>query len=172
MPGGIWEYPGGHVALLFGNSYHKYPLQEMLTAPTVLTAVACIRFFLNDRGETIAERGLDQLRGTPRRKLLIRTLAMIAVVHLCMFVGYTLPNTWLGLHSTVWPADLQKRSYLTDYVCGAGTNRACPGPGVPNARNDNGDSNGGSAYLSASGTLVVPRNTKLPRLVPFTKADR
>jgi Spirocyclase AveC-like len=133
MPLGIWEYPGGHLSL-FPNTYHKFPLLEMFTAGTLFAAVACVRFFRDDRGETIAERGLSALKVSPRRKDGLRALAMIGVVHLMMFVCYNLPNTWSATHSAPWPADLQNRSYLNDGICGVGTTSPCPAPArsIPN----------------------------------------
>jgi hypothetical protein len=136
---------------------------------SLFTAVAALRFFVNDRGETIVERGIERLEGPKGRRLAIRVLATIAAVHLALFTLYNIPNTWIGLHSAPWPADLQKRSYLTDHLCGDGTDRACPGPAVPLIRNDNSAHHGGSAYMSPTGTLVVPANTKIPALVPFDK---
>ena len=77
----------------------------------------------------IVERGIDKVKAGPRTKVLIRALAAVAAVHLALIVFYNIPNSWIGIHSDEWPADLQKRSYLTNYVCGDGTDRACPGPG-------------------------------------------
>jgi hypothetical protein len=75
----------------------------------------------------------------------------------------------IGLHPAAWPRDVQSRSYFTDYICGAGTDRACPGPAVPLVRNDNGNPRAGSAYLDPTGKLVVPPATKLPAAVPFRR---
>jgi hypothetical protein len=166
LPLGIWEYPGGHLAL-FPDTYHKFPLNEMVTVGTLFAVVACIRFFTDDRGETLAERGLHQLRFGERGKGIVRALAMIGVAHVALFAIYNLPNSWVATHSTAWPADLQERSYLTDGICGAGTDTMCPGPAVPQIRNDNGNPNGGSAHLDPQGRLVVPRDTQLPPPVPF-----
>ena len=69
------------------------------------------------------------MKAGPRTKVLIRALAAVAAVHLALIVFYNIPNSWIGIHSDEWPADLQKRSYLTNYVCGDGTDRACPGLG-------------------------------------------
>jgi hypothetical protein len=38
------------------HRYDKFPLTEMVTICSVFTSVECLRFFINDRGETIAER--------------------------------------------------------------------------------------------------------------------
>lgn len=171
MPGGIWQYPGGHFPILFPDRFHKFPVQEMLTASATLTAVASIRFFVDDKGRMISERGVENLRGTQRRKTLLRVLATTGAVHLAFVAFYTLPNTIWGLHPTTWPADHQKRSYLTNGICGEGTDRACPGPGVPLVRNDNRDPDSTSGYLSPNGTAVIPKDTKLPPQVPFDRGE-
>jgi hypothetical protein len=161
LPLGVFEYPGGHWALFAMNSYHKYPLQEMVTVCGAFTAVACLRFFINDRGQTMVERGLDEVRAPAGRKVAARLFATIAFMNLAMFCCYTLPNTIMSINQPSWPKDLQQRSYLTDYVCGAGTGgRLCPGPDVPVARNT-------SAYESPGGKLVLPKGTKVPGIVPF-----
>jgi hypothetical protein len=99
----------------------------------------------------------------------VRVLAMTAVVQGAMFFTYNVPNMWVSLHSTTWPDDIQKRSYFTDYICGDGTDRACPGPAVPHVRNDSEDAGRGSAYLTGDGRLGVPPKTTLPNIVPFER---
>lgn len=166
MPLGVWEYPGGHFNI-FPDTYHKFPLTEMVTAGSLFAAVAMLRFFKNDRGETLADRGLESLKVSDRRKSVLRALAMIGAVHAIMFVTYNVANTWTATRSAEWPADLQQRSYLTNGICGEGTDQACPGPAVPQFRNDNRNPDGGSAHLGPEGRLVVPPDTVLPPLVPF-----
>ncbi|ORW99877.1 hypothetical protein AWC29_26300 [Mycobacterium triplex] len=168
MPLGIWEYPGGHFNI-FPNTYHKFPLTEMLTAGSAFASVAILRFFKNDRGETLADRGLESLKVSDRRKSLLRALAMIGFVNMLFFGLYNVANTWTATRMADWPADLQKRSYLTNGLCGEGTDQMCPGPAVPQYRNDNQDPNGGSAHLGPNGNLVVPPNTTLPSMVPFDR---
>jgi hypothetical protein len=166
MPLGVWEYPGGHFSI-FPNTYHKFPLTEMVTAGSVFAGVAMLRFFKNDRGETLADRGVESLKVSDRRKSVLRALAMIGAVHVLFFVTYNVANTWTATRSAEWPADLQKRSYLTNGICGEGTDQMCPGPAAPQFRNNNHDPDGGSAHLDPDGNLVVPPNTKLPGMVPF-----
>ncbi|MHB8691216.1 MAG: spirocyclase AveC family protein [Solirubrobacteraceae bacterium] len=160
LPLGFWEYPGGY-GMLFPSTYHKYPVNEMLTIGALFTLICCLRYFKNDRGQTLVERGVDRITTSERSKLLLRFLALAAAVHLSLFVAYNLPNSWVGMHSRPWPADLQKRSYLTDGLCGAGTQNACPGPGVPLIRGN------ATAHLGPNGQLVVPADVKLPKLIPF-----
>jgi len=160
LPLGFWEYPGG-VGLLFPGTYHKYPINEMLTIATIFTAICALRYFKDDHGRTLVERGIDRLRVGGGRKQMLRFFALTGAVHLVLILGYNLPNSVIGAHSRPWPADLQKRSYLTDGVCGAGTTNACPGPGVPLFRGN------ATAHLGPNGELVVPSGVKLPKLVPF-----
>ncbi|MGV0735045.1 spirocyclase AveC family protein [Mycobacterium syngnathidarum] len=167
MPLGIWSYPGGHFAI-FPDTYHKFPLTEMLTAGTCFAVTICIRFFRNDKGETIADRGLENTGYSDRKKNILRAFAMIGIMQAVLLVFYNVPNSWTATRSTEWPADLQKRSYLTDGICGAGTDQACPGPNVPMYRNDNQNPlRGGSAHLDPNGNLVVPPDATLPTEVPF-----
>jgi hypothetical protein len=161
LPLGVFEYPGGHWSL-FPSTYHKYPLNEMFTIGAVFTAISCLRFFTNDKGQMWVERGVDKVSGSSGKKLAIRALAVVAVIQVIMFLGYNVPNTAIGFNSTAWPKDLQKRSYFTNGICGAGTNRLCPGPDVANMRN-------GAAYIGADGTVVIPKGKTLPQIVPFAK---
>jgi hypothetical protein len=171
LPMGVFEYQGGHWGI-FADTYHKFPLHEGLTIGSVFTAVACLRFFTNDRGQTIVEHGADEIRGGGGRKFATRTFAIIAAVQLAMFVGYNVPNFWVGTHSTAWSTDIQKRSYFTSGICGEGTGRACPGPGVPLVRNNNGNPDKTSAYVGPDGALVIPPGTKIPAVVPFDRPQK
>lgn len=168
MPLGVWEYPGGHFNI-FADTYHQFPLTEVVTVGPLFASVAILRFFKNDRGETLADRGLESLKVSDRRKSLLRALAMIGAVQFLMLICYNIPNTWSATRSGEWPADLQQRSYLTNGICGEGTDQMCPGPAAPQFRNDNRDPNGGSAHLDPNGHLVVPGNTVLPGMVPFDR---
>ncbi len=171
LPLGAWEYPGGHLSL-FPSTYHKFPLNEMLTVSALFTAVASLRYFVNDRGEMVVERGIDRIRGGNGKRVVIRALAAIAAVHLALIVFYNVPNTWIGMHSTEWPADLQKRSYLTDYLCGDGTDRACPGPAVPLVRNDNGQPRGRLGLRQPHRGSWSSRRTRRCRgPVPFDRGE-
>jgi hypothetical protein len=126
LPLGFWEYPGGY-GLLWPSTYHKYPVNEMLTIAAIFTGICALRYFKDDRGRTLVERGIDRLGVGPRRRGALRFLAIAGAVHLILIAGYNLPNSLVGAHPARWPADLVKRSYLTDGVCGPGAPRVCPG---------------------------------------------
>ncbi|BDE15513.1 MULTISPECIES: spirocyclase AveC family protein [Mycobacterium] len=167
MPLGIWEYPGGRGFSIFSGTYHAFPLNEVVTVSATFTAVACLRYFRNDRGQTLVERGAENLRLSDRSQAVVRALAVLAGVHVALFLTYNVPNYWIGTHSKEWQRDLLERSYFTDGLCGQGTDRACPGPGVPLSRNDNTGSGGGSGYLTPDGKAVIPPHTQLPAQFPF-----
>lgn len=167
MPGGAWTLAGGHYPVIFSGTYHQFTINEWLPVSATLTAVTCIRHFRDDRGRTIADRGIDDLKVSVRRGTVYRVLAITGAVHVAMFVCYVLPNFFFGLHTQEWPADVQKRSYFTNYICGEGTDRACPGPAVPNVRPDNGSGGAESAYVDRDGKLRIPVGVQLPPPVPF-----
>jgi hypothetical protein len=160
MPLGIFHYAGGHWGI-FADHYFKYPIHEGLTIGAVFTGVACLRFFVNDRGRSPVERGTDDLQGGQLKKFVIRVLAMTAVVQGLMFVFYNVPNFWVGTHSAEWPKDVQERSYFTSGLCGEGTDRACPGPSVPLDKP-------GSGHVGTNGQFV-PGDIAVPPQIPFKK---
>jgi hypothetical protein len=128
LPLGFWEYPGG-IPFLFKDTYHKFPINELLTISTMFTAVCALRYFTDDRGRTLVERGVDRLRVGAKRKAAVRTLAIVAAVHLIMLLAYNVPHLFMGANSRGWPDDLQQRSYFTDRMCGPQTDNLCPGDG-------------------------------------------
>ncbi|MHB8693910.1 MAG: spirocyclase AveC family protein [Solirubrobacteraceae bacterium] len=154
MPAGLYTYAGAHVAI-FPSTYHKYPVSQMVFAGAAFTGWASLRHFKNDRGETLAERGLSEAGGGFFRQTALRFLALLAAMSTVFLLVFALPDIlWVAPNSTVWPEAIQDKSYFTDGICGKGTDRICPGPGVPIATRS-------SAYLNTSGQLVVPRGTKL-----------
>jgi Spirocyclase AveC-like len=148
IPLGFWSYEGAHLAL-FPSHVWRYPFQEGIHAAGFFTAVTCVRFFVDDAGATIAERGLSSLRIGPGKRLLVRFLAVLALVQGGFLVVYHLPEALWGLNSTSWPHAAQHESYFTNGICGPHVNRACPGPGIPNGRP-------GSTYVNFEGALVRP----------------
>jgi len=131
MPLGFYAMPGGHLSL-FPNSYHKYPFHEDLVGAAVFTAPTALRYFKNDRGETLVERGISDLKASLRKKTILRLLAFCAALQVIYLVTYNLPIAalWAADPGT-WPKAVQERSYLNDHLCGAATNRLCPGQGIP-----------------------------------------
>ena len=170
LPMGIFAYQGGHWGI-FPDTYHKFPIHEALTIGAVFCAVACFRYFLNDKGQMVFERGIEDVRGGETRKTVVRALAAIFVIQGTMFIGYNVPNFWVGMHSTEWNQDIQKRSYFTSGICGENTDRPCPGPAVPLDRNNNSNPvNGSSGYIDQNGKAVIPPDAPWQRkVIPFDR---
>lgn len=159
MPIGVWTYAGGHWAIN-SEHYYKFPLHEMIFLGMGFASFGVMRYFTNDRGQTFAERGVHRIPGGVAKRNLIRVLALSGAVQTLLFMLWTLPSALLVIHPGPYPRDMQERSYFTDYICGQGTDRACPGPAVPAPAP-------GSAYLDPSGRLVYPPGTTAPSMVPF-----
>ena len=149
MPLGFWSYPGGH-GIMFNDTYHKFALEELIPIGFMFTGLSALRYFRDDRGYTLAERGVSRLTGSARRINLTRMLAVLFAVHAITFVLYTIPAAWAVTHPVAWPQDTVNRSYFTSGLCGPLTDRACSGPGVPFATNS-------SAYLTRDGGVGYPR---------------
>jgi Spirocyclase AveC-like len=162
MPLGFWTYAGGQLPIVFPDTYHAFPLFEMIFIGLMGTGFTALRYFKDDRGYTFVERGVEKISG-PRRQGLYRLLALIGATQLIFLLGFTVPVSEIGAHARAWPAAVQERSYLNDHLCGAGTTRACPGPAVPLPYGN------GSARLAPTGTLYVRPGTEIPPLVPLKK---
>ena len=124
--------------------------------------VCCLRYFTDDRGRTVVERGLDQVRGGFALQQFIRFLAIFAAVSACFFVFYNLPAQWFAMHSDPWPDDHQKRSYFNGGICGDGTDVRAP---IPRYR---------YPPIPATSTSTANwccRKAGLPQTVPFQRGN-
>ena len=165
LPTGVFAYPGAIQAVsINAGHYYQWPVYEGLMWGGVQAALCCLRYFTDDRGRTIAERGLDRVRGGVAKQQFIRFLAIFAAVSACFFVFYNVPAQWFGMHSDPWPADVQKRSYFNGGTCGAGGDQPCPNPVVPLPSRRSG-------YINNDGQLVLPDGAQLPAVVPFTPGN-
>jgi hypothetical protein len=128
---GIYTYPGAIPWLtIFHGHYYQYPVYEALMAGAWWTAFACARYFKDDKGQTLAERGIDRVRLKGGKRTGLRLLAFVGIMN-SAFLVYNIPAAYMGLYAGPWPKDITSRSYLTDGACGPGTNFACSGPSVP-----------------------------------------
>jgi Spirocyclase AveC-like len=164
LPFGLYTYPGSIQSVtVFAGTYHQWPIYEGLMWGGVMTALSCLRFFTDDRGRTVVERGLDQVRGGFALQQFVRFLAIFGAVSACFFVFYNLPAQWFAMHSDPWPADHQKRSYFNGGICGDGTDTPCPDPVIPLPTKHSG-------FIDINGKLVLPEGATIPPVVPFEPA--
>jgi Spirocyclase AveC-like len=154
---GVWAYGGTNgLPTLFPDHYYRYPLTESLWGAAI-TAIAYMRWSRNDKGESIAERGLSEVRAPEIGKQAMRLMAITGCAYSLIFIVYWVPVFVLWRSQPEgWPLDLQMRSYLgSNYRCGPETKVACPNPNVPYTRP-------GSISITPDGKLYVPPGTKLP----------
>lgn len=128
--GNLWSNQGAPRIGLFADRGALYPVTEMLFATLIFTGFGALRYFRNDRGETLVERGLT---GSHRRRAWISQLALIGVIN-AMWMGLTLGYTVAGLYSGPWRA---MKPWVNNAVCdspGVTGTRYGPCPGSPGFR--------------------------------------
>ena len=123
------------------------PLYEPLLFGATWTGFTCLRYFRNDRGQSSVERGSEELRTGQGRRTFLRFLALAGACNAIFIVTYDLPINIIAVNGSAWPHDIKNRSYLTDHLCGPGTDAACPGETIPFPHR-------GSDYVGVTGDLV------------------
>jgi Spirocyclase AveC-like len=154
---GLYTYAGTPDLLdLFPGHYYKYPIVESFMWGAVLTGVTYLRWSINDRGESIAERGASTIRVATGPKTGLRLMAIVGFMYTMIIGLYWLPywTVW-GAHSSDFPMDIQKRSYLMNGLCGPETERACPDENVPLFREK-------SVTVTPDGRVAVPEGVSPP----------
>ena len=123
---GFYDETG--TTLPFLEHYYGHdPIRNMVLLALVLTGTSCLRFFRNDRGESIVERGAHQIAGLAKTATL-RFFAMLAALQIVMIFGFHVPFaiTTLISPNAAYHEDMVNNSYLNDHICGSGTPRECP----------------------------------------------
>jgi hypothetical protein len=156
MRSGMWFYGGAQRwVTLFHGRWYQFPITESLLWGPCWGILASLRYFRNDKGETVVERGIDEVRATPKQKTGLRALAFVGVLNTLMLVMYNIPVQWITSHSDGYPKNMISKSYVTNMMCGPGTTYACPGSRVPIPVGPS------SAHLSPEGGLVAPHGVPI-----------
>jgi len=159
---GFYSYPGArHDFSVFHGHYYQFPLYEPILWGACWAGVACLRYFRNDKGETLAERGLSRLTVSNRAKTVLRFLGVIAACNLC-YLGYIIAFNLMGMKADDWPADIQQRSYLTAHLCGPDSGQLCPTSTTPIPKQ-------GGVHFDQFGNLVVPPGVPAPATGSITQ---
>jgi hypothetical protein len=160
---GYWTYPTTPRFLtLFGGDWYRIHLTEPVAWGTTWAAFTLLRYFKDDKGRTLVERGVDDVRTGTKGKQLLSFFALYGGISLLFLFGYVIPTNAIAIHGDGWPKDTLRRSYFTNGLCGAGTDYACPSQGAPIPRPK-------SAHLNPQSELVpgqTPPNPEPP--IPFT----
>lgn len=124
----LYAYSGTvHGLSIWGGHRFQFPLYESVLWPMMWTAMGALKYFRDDRGRTVVERGIDQVRAV-RSHATLRTLAIVGFANVAMII-YTIPMVFMSLHNDATPTGYP--SYMTNGMCGPGTKYACNGPDVP-----------------------------------------
>jgi hypothetical protein len=146
---GFWSYPGAIKGLtVFYGHFYQYPIYEGVLFGGMWGAFACLRFFRDDRGNFISDKGLDRVRFSGGGKTTLRVLALIGIMQL-MYLSFNFTAGLTTLYNSPWIPDILNRPYLTVGLCGPGTDYSCGGPNTPMPIR-------GSAHIGTDGRLVAP----------------
>jgi len=128
----LWGLPGAPRALALFDNNHRFAWAEYVTTTIVFTTMGCVRFFRNDKGQTIAERGLQNLSAAARA--VVATLATVTLFAMAMWV-LLLIQIPAGLHAAPYPQGYPKHMIndLCDVQPGMHTEYG-PCPGTPGFR--------------------------------------
>lgn len=155
---GLYTYLAtpAHLPVFFPSHYYKYPAVEGLFFGAMITSMVYLRWSVNDRGETIAERGAGEFRMAGISRTGLRFMAIVGFTNVVVFALFYVPYLLIwSPHPTNVPLDIQKRSYLMDGLCGPRTEAECPNPSIPLFRP-------GSVTITPDGRLYVPRGVRPP----------
>ena len=132
MASGTYQYPGAIRSVsVFAGTRYQYPVYETVLFGLWIGTMICARYFKNDKGQTLMERGIETVKGTSRRKQLLKLASTIGLVNAVMLLTFNVPLNYWGLHSDNWPSEVVNTTYLNSTICGLGTDQACPGPRIP-----------------------------------------
>lgn len=115
---GLYVFPGAGGPMINDGHYYQFPLLYALCVTLTWWVWSCLRYFKDDRGNTIAERGIEHLNLSPRRERGVRFLAIAGVMHVLGLLVFVLPMNLISIHHDgEVPADFQNRSYLLGGLC-------------------------------------------------------
>ena len=128
---GWLAWPGVIQALsLHAGTVYQMPLTEVLLCGIFLGGfMAALRYFKDDRGLSIVERGIERVEfGGAAFK---RALSLFAVIGFCNlgWILYNLTTIPLALFSDDMPAGFP--SYMTNNMCGSKEINLCPSKSAP-----------------------------------------
>jgi hypothetical protein len=124
----VYSIAGPHEITVFDGQRYQYPLHEMALFGVWCVTMTSLRYFKDDRGQSLAERGAQRLPGSPRMKKLVSFAAVVGFCVTGTFFAYFVPYQVFSLKADTFP---NVPSYLINGICGEGTRYACPGPKVP-----------------------------------------
>lgn len=135
LPTGLWIYPGAVRELsVFPGKYYQFPIYEFLF-PLLMVVFGALRYFVNDRGHTVVERGVETLKVGRSARTGVRVLAIVGAVNILTIVLYNGPMLAIATHwGDPWPDDVLKRSYFNYHAPATAKQSTSLGPALPLSR--------------------------------------
>jgi hypothetical protein len=126
---GLFAYPGApHSLTLWAGRYYQFPIYENVFMNFNYLSIGLLRYYRDDRGESVAERGVSSLRIPQTAKTWVRFFALAGFCNISYFIVYFLPYNWMAMQADTFPP---YPSYMRYEICGKGTPYACPSREVP-----------------------------------------
>jgi hypothetical protein len=123
---GFYDHTGQSIGPL-DSTYGHNAIRNIVFVGATVTLAVCLRYFRNDVGETLVERGINRIGANGRTGILLRGLAIYAAFQAILLFGYHIPVAISTLIThPQWHADMIHHSYLNDHLCGVGTLHHCP----------------------------------------------
>lgn len=120
----IFGYPSAVPELtLWAGEYYQLPIYQELQWGATFTAMACLRFFRDDQGRCLPERGLDKMKLGSRVHTFARFLIMMGFLQVAFLCTYTMPYFYWSTKGAAYPEALQ--SYRIGGLCGPETDFDC-----------------------------------------------
>jgi hypothetical protein len=112
------------LTLGFGTIY-QFPVYEAVFFGGVVGFTGVVWYFKDDKGFTLAERGVEKLQIARSKglKTFVRFMALVGLLQCALFFFYSLPMQLFSVNAAPFPNDVP--SYLRNGVCGPGTPYEC-----------------------------------------------
>jgi hypothetical protein len=124
-----YNYPAGwHGLAIFGGRPYQLPLVHLAAGAMFFAAVAALRYYRDDKGRTVVERGADSITNQ-RRQTAVRLLAVVGFVQV---VSLAYCPIVLSQIATTDPFPKGYETWQLNGLCGdeGQPYGPCPAPGV------------------------------------------
>ena len=122
----MWSYPLAIRSLsINAGSIYQFPVYESFLFGACWTATAGLRFFRDDKGRSVVERGASAMGPNSKKSTVVRLLAVTGFVHLTYLV-YSILFSWAAVYGGPYPEGY--KSWMLNGMCGPGTEYVCQGP--------------------------------------------